>query len=500
MSPQLQLVHDIASFTHDPLGHALYCYPWGTGSIAEAQGPRKWQRGALKAIGMHLSNPATRFEPCRVAIASGHGVGKSALVGMIVKWAIDTCEDTRVVVTANTESQIIGKTWPEITKWHNLSITKGWFTPTATALRSIVAGHEKAWQAEAVTWSVNNTEAFAGLHNKGKRIVIIFDEASGIDDKVWEVTQGALTDEQTEIIWVAFGNPTKNTGRFRECFGREKRLWYTKQLDSRSVDGTNKAYLAELVATYGENSDLVKVRVKGQFPSASAMQFIGSDVAEAAVKRVPTHIPSDPIVFGLDHARFGDDDSVLCIRRGRDAQSFPWKVWRGANSMQIAGDVMLLAETFKPDAIFIDAGGPNAGGVIDRLRQLGCRGVHEINFGGEGREANWGGTVRVRTFNKRAEMWTNMRAWMEGGSIPNDPIMLTNDFGIEYDYGADQSTIVLERKKDMKKRGLSSPDRGDALALTFAEHVAPRDPLGGGSVLGYRPPAVDRYAELSGGR
>lgn len=500
MNPQLQLVHDIGGFTHDPLGHALYAYEWGKGTLAGVDGPRRWQRGTLRTIGNHLADPATRFTPCRVAIASGHGVGKSALVGMIVKWALDTCEDTRVVVTANTEGQILGKTWPEITKWHNLSITRHWFNPTATALRSIQSGHEKAWQAEAVTWSVNNTEAFAGLHNKGKRIVIIFDEASGIDDKVWEVTQGALTDEDTEIIWIAFGNPTKNSGRFRQCFGAEHHLWYTMQLDSRKVEGTNKAYLAELVRTYGENSDLVKVRVKGQFPSASSTQFIGSDVADAAVKRAPAYIPSDPIIFGLDHARFGDDDSVLCIRRGRDAQSFPWKVWRGANSMQIAGDVMLLAEQYKPDAIFIDAGGPNAGGVIDRLRQLGCRGVHEISFGGEGREANWQGSVRVRTANKRAEMWTNMRAWLEGGSIPNDPLMLTNDFAIEYDYGADQSTITLERKKDMKKRGLASPDRGDALALTFADPVAPRDPLGGGSVLGYRPPSQDRYAELNGGR
>ena len=163
---------------------------------------------------------------------------------MLVKWALDTCEDTRVVVTANTEKQIINKTWPEVTKWANLAITRDWFKPTATGLISTQPGRERSWRADAVTWSENNTEAFAGLHNKGKRIVLVFDEASGIADKVWEVAQGALTDEGTELIWIVRGNPTKNTGGFRECFGKRRNLWRTRQIDSRTVEGTNKEYLA----------------------------------------------------------------------------------------------------------------------------------------------------------------------------------------------------------------------------------------------------------------
>ena len=126
--------------------------------------------------------------------------------------------------------------------------------------------HAKTWRADFVPWSEHNTEAFAGLHNKGKRIVLIFDEASAIADKVWEVAEGALTDEGTEIIWIAFGNPTRNVGRFRECFRRFKHPVEGRQIDSRTVEGTNKEQIAKWAADYGEDSDFFKVRVRGMFP------------------------------------------------------------------------------------------------------------------------------------------------------------------------------------------------------------------------------------------
>ena len=302
-----ELVNDIGSFTHDPLGHAMYAFPWGSGVLSNVKGPRQWQADTMEDIREHLENPETRHTPMRLAIASGHGIGKSALISMLIKWGVDTCEDCRIVTTANTEGQLLTKTGPEITKWHNLSITRDWFKPTATALISTAPGHEKAWRADLVTWSINNTEAFAGLHNQGKRIIVVYDEASGIHPKVWEVTLGALTDENTEIIWLAFGNPTQNTGSFRECFGRHRHLWKTRQIDSRTVEGTNKDYLDELVTTYGEDSDIVKVRVRGQFPSASSMQFISSDKVEAARIREVMSEPYEPIVMGVDVARFGDE-------------------------------------------------------------------------------------------------------------------------------------------------------------------------------------------------
>jgi len=428
----------------------------------------------MAAIGAHLADPATRFTPCRIARASGHGIGKSALIAMLVKWGLDTAIDTRIVITANTESQLLTKTSPEISKWSNLAITADWFTPTATALVSTSRGHERGWRADLVTWSTNNTEAFAGLHNKGKRIVLIFDEASGIDAKVWEVALGALTDEETEIIFLAFGNPTQNSGAFRALFGRHRGLWNTAQIDSRTVEGTNKAYLDELVATYGLDSDIVKVRVLGQFPAASSMQFIDRASVAAARARLPgAALGTDPVIFGVDCARFGDDHSTLAIRCGRDARSRPWQRWHQRDSMTLAGDIALAAARWKPDAIFVDAGNIGAG-VVDRLRQLGVENVFEVWFGSSRvREARWIGGTRIRVANKRAEMWTNMRHWLESGCIPDHQGLEDDLTGPEYGFDADQA-VRLEEKKHMKGRGLASPDDADALACTFAEPVMPR--------------------------
>ena len=289
----------------------MYSFAWGEGVLSDAKGPREWQCDVMEDIREHLQNPETRHQPCRISAVSGHGIGKSALISMLACWAADTCEDTRVVITANTEQQLRTKTWPEITKWRGLSITKDWWKITKTAIFSTASGHEEMWRVDAVTWSEHNTEAFAGLHNKGKRIVIIMDEASNIADKVWEVTEGALTDENTEILWIVFGNGTRNTGRFRETHGKHRHLWKTKQIDNRTVEGTNKAYLQEIVDTYGEDSDIAKVRVRGMFPSASSMQFIATHIVDEARKRsvVPAH--DDPLVIGVDVARFGDDKHDL---------------------------------------------------------------------------------------------------------------------------------------------------------------------------------------------
>lgn len=491
---EIALADDIGSFAADPYRYAVYAFPWGKGELAGIDGPRAWQREVMDAIKDHLSDPSRRYTPLRIARASGHGIGKSALIAMLNKWALDTCVDTRIIITANTEGQLLTKTSPELAKWARLSITSAWFKQNATSHISTMKARDKSWRSDLVTWSDNNTEAFAGLHNQGKRIVLIFDEASGIADKVWEVALGALTDENTEIIWLAFGNPTQNSGAFRECFGKQRALWNTKQIDSRTVEGTNKAYLDELVRTYGEDSDIAKVRVRGMFPSASSMQFIGMDQVEAAQARpVGTFLGSDPLIYGVDCARFGDDSSVLAKRVGRDARSRPWKRWNKMDAMQLAGDIALEAQIEHPDAIFVDAGNIGAA-VVDRLRQLGIENVYEVWFGGEGRDANWNG-VKVRTANKRAEMWTNMREWLKSGSIPDEQKLIDDLVGPLYSFAGDDTRIMLERKKDMKKRGLASPDDGDALACTFAEPVAPRTVPGYLDPMNYQKQG-DRYAEL----
>lgn len=301
---RMEVLADLGRFTHDPLGFVLWAFPWGVEGtpLAGEDGPDEWQRQQLTEIGQRLR--ADPHSPLLDATASGHGIGKSAEVSWLILWATMTHEDTRGVVTANTEGQLRSKTWPELIKWYNLfqfACLREMFAIEATCLHSTEAGHERTWRFDAIPWSKHNPEAFAGLHNAGKRLVLLFDEASTIDDTIWDTASGALTDADTEILWLAFGNPTRNSGRFRDAIvGRFREQWSHRMIDGRTVKRTNKAQLQRFIATYGEDSDFVRVRVLGQFPRAGSTQFIGSDVVQAARKREPVQLLSEPVIFGVD--------------------------------------------------------------------------------------------------------------------------------------------------------------------------------------------------------
>lgn len=468
---EAELIEHVGSFTHDALGYVLFAFPWGEPNtpLADKSGPDTWQRDVLNEVSAKLKAGASLddaiTQAVQEAVASGHGVGKSALVSWLLMWAMSTVVDTRGVVTANTENQLRTKTWAELSKWHRLCINSHWFRLTATALFSTAAGHEKTWRIDAVPWSESNTEAFAGLHNEGRRIIVVFDEASAIPDIIWETTEGALTDANTEILWFCFGNPTRNSGRFKECFGRFRHRWHTRQVDSRTVQITNKEQIAQWVADYGEDSDFVRVRVRGVFPRAGSTQFISGEHAEGATVRVVQTLPSDPLVLGVDVARFGDDQTVLSFRKGRDARAIPWQSYRGLDTMEVAAQVAEAVRMHRPQAVFVDEGGLGAG-VVDRLKQLRvpCIGV---NFGAKPSQQ---AVQEVRVRNKRAEMWALMRAWLPGGAIPADHDLVADLTSVEYGFDENQA-IQLEKKEHMKKRGLASPDLADALALTFAYPV-----------------------------
>ena len=321
-----------------------------------------------------------------------------------------------------------------------------------------------------VPWSERNTEAFAGLHNKGRRILLIFDEASAIPDSIWEVSEGALTDDDTEIIWIVCGNPTRNSGRFRECFGKYKHRWGNRQVDSRSVSITNKAQIQQWIDDYGEDSDFVRVRVRGVFPRAGSNQLIASDLVAAALGRNlrPDTYKHAPLVFGVDVARFGDDQSVLAKRQGLYAQTL--LKWRGLDTMTLAGIVAQHIDADQPGAVFVDQTGVGAG-VVDRLHQLGYSQVIGVDFGAMAANP-------ALYANKRSEMWCSLADWLKaGGALPPDQELADDLTAPEYGFTGDKGQIILEKKADMKKRGLASPDCGDAEALTFAHPVARREDM-----------------------
>jgi hypothetical protein len=472
-----RLSEQLGLYRYDPLGFVKFAFPWGRPGTALAgeTGPEPWQCEVLERLGRGLKQRDTSpDEAVRMAVASGHGIGKSALVAWIILWALSTLSDTRGIVTANTEGQLRTKTWPELAKWLALCANRHWFTYTATSLHSSRPGRDKTWRVDAITWSENNTEAIAGLHNKGKRAFALFDEASSIADGVWETIEGALTDAGTDLFWLAFGNPTRTTGRFRECFagGRFAHRWSPQQIDSRSVSMTNKTQIATWVKDYGEDSDFVRVRVKGVFPRAGTMQFIDGERVDQAIARELFKDPTAALIMGVDIARQGEDQTVIRFRRGLDARGIPAVKFRIPDLMVTAGRVMELVNSWEPDAVFVDGTGIGWG-VVDRLAQLGCSTVRGIDFGARADRTD-GGDAAARYANKRAEMWGYMKEWCKAGCLPDDRELIADLTAVDYGYDASDA-ILLERKDDMRKRGLASPDDGDALALTFAYPVARRD-------------------------
>lgn len=386
---------------------------------------------------------------------------------MIVNWALSTCEDCKIVITANTDTQLRTKTSPEVGKWQRLSITSHWFEALATSIASKDRDHEKNWRADLVPWSENNTEAFAGLHNKGKRIVVIFDEASAIADKIWEVTEGALTDEETEIIWIAFGNPTRNIGRFRECFRRFKHRWITRQIDSRTAEGTNKEQIAKWAADYGEDSDFFKVRVRGLFPSMSARQFISEiDVSAAYGKKLePDQYEFAPKIITVDPAWEGDDEFVISLRQGLHFHVLETFA-KNDNDLVMAQKIARWEDELQADAVFVDAG--YGTGIVSAGQGLG-RDWTLVWFASESGD--------IGCLNKRAEMWKLARDWLkQGGSIQADPVLRDELQAPEIVPRLD-GKIQIESKKEMKARGVPSPNRADSLVLSFAYPVVKKNPL-----------------------
>lgn len=450
------IIRESAQYTSDPLRWVLFAFPWGTGDLKQ---PDDWQITILSAIRDGLITP---YEAIRIAVSSGHGIGKSALVAWLILWSISTFEDTRGVVTANTESQLKTKTWAELAKWYRLCITRHWFTLTATAIYAKDPEHEKTWRIDQTPWSERNTEAFAGLHNAGKRVVVIFDEGSAIPDVVWEVTEGAFTDASTQVMWFAFGNPTRNTGRFKECFDKYRHRWKTYEIDSRTAKATKKDQIEEWIADYGIDSDFVKVRVRGMFPSMSVKQFISVEDVDRAFNKIlrPEQYDFAPVILSLDPAWEGDDVLVIALRQGlmfRILRTIP----KNDNDMHIANILAQLEDEHKADAVFIDGG--YGTGIISGGRTMG-RSWQLIWFASESKD--------LGCLNKRAEMWQAIKGWLkDGGSLPDDKELYKELISVETVPRSD-GKIQLESKKDMKRRGIPSPNKADALALTFAYPVS----------------------------
>jgi hypothetical protein len=460
----------------NPLAFVMFAFPWGQPGtpLEHFKGPRKWQREVLTHIADHITQNKGQldFNTLRHAVSSGRGIGKSALVSWITIWMLTTRIGSTTIISANSESQLRSVTWAEITKWLAMALNSHWFEVSATRLmpakwltelveRDLKKG-TRYWGVEGRLWSAENPDAYAGVHNFDG-VLVVFDEASGIDDSIWAVTSGFFTENTPNRFWMAFSNPRRNTGYFYEAFNSKREFWTTKVVDARTVEGTDKQVYQQIIDEYGADSSQAHVEVYGQFPSEGDDQFISASLVDEAMKRPKYQDQSAPIVIGVDPARFGADATVIAVRQGRDIIAV--QRHRGDDTMTVVGHVIEAIEEYKPALVVIDEGGLGAG-IVDRLKEQRYK-IKGVNFGNKSSNP-------VMYGNKRAEMWGKMKDWLKTASIPLDRFLKT-DLISPMMKPDSKGTIFLESKKDMKARGLASPDAADAICVTFAFPIAHRE-------------------------
>jgi hypothetical protein len=465
-----ELADFVSQFYADPLGFVQACYPWGEpGPLQHHTGPDAWQAEQLAGIGEEVrANGFNGHDPVpaiRRVTASGHGIGKSAEVGWLVDWIMSTRPHCQGTVTANTFTQLQTKTWASIRAWTKLCLTGHWFT--VGDRRMYHPDFPETWFVALQSSQESNSEAFAGQHAATSTSFYVFDEASAIPPVIWEVAEGGLTDGEPMIF--TFGNPTRNTGKFHEvCFGKGRDKWHAVSIDSRTSKLTNKALIEEWLAEYGEDSDFFRVRVRGLPPRASDLQFIDAGRVYEAQKRQVFPLADEPLIAGLDVSDGGSAWTVCRFRRGPDARSVPPIRIPGEKSRDRDLIISLLAERLRdaaPDrkiaALFIDSafGAP----IYERLKVLGFTNVHEVRFGGDSPDRHQA--------NRRAYMWNRLKDWLLSGAIPTDERLEADLTGPGFHLNK-RDQLVIESKESMQKRGLASPDDGDALALTFAQPVS----------------------------
>ena len=412
--------------------------------------PDDWQKETLQAL---ADSP-------RVAVRSAHGVGKTTLESWALLWFLFTRPFPKVPCTAPTRQQLHDILWAEAAKWlEKAPVLKPYFEWQKT--RIIQRQHPERWFAVART--SNRPENLAGFHEE--HLLFIVDEASGVADNIYETIEGALTTADAKLLLC--GNPTQISGEFHDVFFKNRSLYWVKKVacwDSKRVD---PAYRERLVKKYGENSNIVRVRADGEFPKAEPDTFVPLELVEAATMR---EVELDgPLEIGVDVARFGDDETVLAARIGLKLVHL--EAHTKQDTMVTTGQVVALARDLmrtygKPRCVVkVDDDGVG-GAVTDRLREVVWQEGLHIDVidchngavpGDKEHYENWG-----------TESWACLRDLLQEGEVEliNDEDLVGQLSTRKYRITS-KGRVALESKDDMKKRGLRSPDRADAVILAF---------------------------------
>ena len=420
--------------------------------------PDEWQRAAFRSI------ETTRY----TAVKSGQGVGKTGTEAVVVLWFLACFPYPRVVCTAPTRQQLHDVLWSEIAKWQSesplLSEILRW-----TKTYVYMTDYERRWFAVART--ATKPENMQGFH--AKNMLFIVDEASGVADPIMEAILGTLSGRNNKLLLC--GNPTKTSGAFYDAFHASRAIYSCHTVSSEDSPRTNKDNIALLERKYGRNSNVFRVRVLGEFPMQEDDVFISLSLLEQSTERMAEADEAvDRITIGADIARFGDDETVLATLVGQRI-SIPI-IRQGQDTMRTVGDIVatynrLLAENAEYSGsviVNIDDGGLG-GGVTDRLKELKAEGqlprlvIVPVNFGSRPPQTD-GDMEHYKDMT--TYLWAGLKNMMESHSVvlQNDNELIAQ-LSVRKYYLASDGKLKLESKDDMKKRGIKSPDRGDAVSL-----------------------------------
>ena len=408
-------------------------------------------------IGVHPSPQQTAIltampEYPVIAAKSGHGIGKSAVEAWAILWFLALHPFSKVPCTAPTGHQLEDILWPEINLWLQKSKIK--HTMVWTKTRLAVKGYSENWFA--VPRSASQPENLQGFH--AQHVLFVVDEASGMDQDIMDVVEGALTNDGARLLMC--GNPTKLSGTFYDAFNKDRRMYKTFTFSSQDSPLVSDEYCQRIADKYGIESDVFKIRVMGEFPKGTPDTFIRVDEVETAVNR---DVPAEGIwQIGVDPARYGDDSSVIAYRHGYKVYEF--LSFHGINTSRLTGEVARLVRDIRkkdPEAkeicVLVDDTGVG-GGVTDQLQQL----ERELKI--EVMPQNFGGAGDDNYADQSAAMWGRLKDCLPDLSLPDHDGLISELSTRRYQLRPD-GKIKLERKEDMKKRGLHSPDHADALAL-----------------------------------
>jgi len=399
----------------------------------------------------------------RISVRSGHGVGKST----VVSWMMlhhQLCKlPQKTVVTAPTSAQLFDALFAELKTWI-LKLPKPLqMLIEAKQDRVVLKGAPDESFISARTSRAEQPEALQGVHSE--HVLLVADEASGVPEKVFEAAAGSMSG--THATTILLGNPVRGSGFFYDTHHRLSNSWKTLRVSCYDSPRVSQAFIDDMAARYGEESNAFRIRVLGEFPLTDDDTVISLELVEAAVRRDVEHNPSAPIVWGVDIARFGGDSNALAKRQANVLLE-PIRTWKGRDLMQTTG--MIKAEwdaceaRDRPVEILVDSIGLGAG-VVDRLRELGlpCRGVNVSESPAMGETYS----------NLRAELWFKARQWLSARdcNLPEDEDLRAALVTPKYKFTSN-GKIQVESKEDMKRRGLPSPDAADAFVLTLASDAA----------------------------